>query len=89
MQLFNQLRQAGLDLPQSFCAMILLSHLPNKMFNLASTITQTVAATNFDMETIAGRILAEIDLRATHRPLASQISAAASKEPFANRTDVI
>ena len=26
-QLFDQLRQAGLDLPQSFCTMIVLSHL--------------------------------------------------------------
>ena len=53
-QLFDQLRQAGLDLPQSFDAMILLSHLPNDMFTLASTITP-----------IASRILAEIDLQAT------------------------
>ena len=79
MQLFDQLRQAGLDLPQSFCAMILLSHLPDEMFNLASTITQTVA----------GRILAEIDLRATCQPLASRISAIASNEPSANRTNLI
>ena len=64
-QLFDQLRQAGLDLPQSFCAMILLSHLPDDMFTLASTITQTVAVANFDLETVASRILAEIDLRAT------------------------
>ena len=88
-QLFHQLRQAGLDLPQSFCTMILLSHLPNNMFTLASTITQTVAVANFDLETVASTILAEIDLRATRRPLASQISAIQSKESSANRTTVI
>ena len=64
-QLFDQLCQAGLNLPQSFCAMILLFHLSNNMFTLASTITQTIAIANFDIETIASRILAEIDLRAT------------------------
>ena len=57
-QLFDQLCQAGLDLPQSFRAMILLSHLPDDMFTLASTITQTIAIANFDLETIASRILA-------------------------------
>ena len=64
-QLFDQLRQAGLDLPQSFHAMIVLSHIPDDMFTLASTITQTVAVANFDLETVASRILAEIDLWAT------------------------
>ena len=61
-QLFDQLHQADLDLPQPFHAIILLSHLPNDMFTLASTITQTVAVANFDLETVAGRILAKIDL---------------------------
>ena len=88
-QLFDQLHQAGLDLPQSFHAMILLSHLPDNMFTLTSTITQTVAVANFDLETIASRILAEIDLRATHGPLASRITAVQSEEPSANRTTVI
>ena len=88
-QLFDQLRQAGFDLPQSFHAMILLSHLPDDMFTLASTITQTVAVANFDLETVASRILAEIDLRATCRPLASRISAVQSEESSANRTTVI
>ena len=89
MQLFDQMKQAGLDLPESLCAMILLSHLPDDMFNLASTITQTVAVPSFDIETIAGRILAEMDLWAMHRPLAFQISAVASEEPSVNRTDII
>ena len=88
-QLFDQLHQAGLDLPQSFHAMILLSDLSDDMFTLASTITQTIAVANFDLETIASRILAEIDLRATCRPLASRISAIQSKEASANRTTVI
>ena len=88
-QLFDQLHQAGLDLPQSFCAMILLSHLSDDMFTLASTITQTIAIANFDLETVASRILAEIDLRATRQPLASQISAVQSEEASANWTTVI
>ena len=69
--------------------MILLSHLPDDMFTLASTITQTVAVANFDLETVASRILAEIDLWATRRPLASQISAIQSEESSVNRTTVI
>ena len=88
-QLFNQLHQAGLDLSQSFRAMILLSHLPDDMFTLASTITQTVAVANFDLKTVASRILAEIDLWATCQPLASWISTVQSEEPSANRTTVI
>ena len=56
-QLFDQLHQAGLDLPQSFRAMILLSHLPDDMFTLAPTITQTVAIANFELETVASRNL--------------------------------
>ena len=66
MQLFDQMKQAGLDLLQLFHAMILLSHLPNKMFNLTSTIMQTVVIPSFDMETVAGKIVAEMDLQATH-----------------------
>ena len=72
MQLFDQMKQAGLDLPESFCAMILLFHLSDDMFNLtstitqtiaiSSTITQTVAVPSFNMETVAGRILAEMML---------------------------
>ena len=69
--------------------MILLSHLPNDVFTLASTITQTVAVVNFDLKTIASRILVEIDLRAMRQPLASRISAIQSEEPSANRTTVI
>ena len=88
-QLFDQLRQAGLDLPQSFHAMILLSHLSDDMFTLTSTITQTIAVANFDLETVANRILAEIDLQATRRPLAFRISAIQSEESSANRTTVI
>ena len=59
------------------------------MFTLASIITQTVAIANFDLETVAGRILAKIDLWATCQPLASQISAIQSKESSANGTTVI
>ena len=87
MQPFNQMKPAGLDLPQSFCAMILLSHLPDEMFNLASTITQTVAVATFHMETVASRILAKMDLWATRRPLASWITAVQSEESSANRTN--
>ena len=88
-QLFDQLCQAGLNLPQLFHTMILLSHLPDDMFTLASTITQTVAVANFDLETIASRILAEIDLRAMCQPLASRIFTVQSEEASANRTTVI
>ena len=69
--------------------MILLSHHPNNMFTLASTITQTVAVANFALKTVASRVLAEIDLRATRRPLASRISAVQSEESSANSTTVI
>ena len=89
MQLFDQMRQASLNLPQSFHAMILLSHLPDDMFNLASTITQTVAAATFNMETVSGRILAKMDLQATCCPLASCISAVETEETSINRTNII
>ena len=88
-QLFDQLCQAGLDLPQSFHTLILLSHLPDDMFTITSTITQTIAVANFNLETVASRILAEIDLQATHQPLASRISAVQSEDASAHRITLI
>ena len=39
-QLFEQMTQAGLNLPQSFQAIIILTLLPDDFFILSSTITQ-------------------------------------------------
>ena len=49
MSLFDQMTQAGLDLPQTFCAIILLNNLPSEYNSLASTIVQTITVANFDM----------------------------------------
>ena len=48
MSLFDQMTQAGLDLPQTFRAMILLNNLPPKYNSLTSTIAQTITIANFD-----------------------------------------
>ena len=67
--------QAGLDLPQTFHAMILLNNLPPEYNSLTSTIIQTITVANFDMQHVPAAILMEMDLQATHKPLHAQISA--------------
>ena len=44
---FEQMTSAGLDLPDSFCAMFLLTHLPNDFFSFCSTVSQTIASNDF------------------------------------------
>ena len=51
--------------------MIFFSQLCDDLFSLSSTITQTVAEVDFAMDTVASRVLAEMDICATHQPLAS------------------
>ena len=83
--------QAGLNLPQSFRAMIILTLLSDNFFTLSSTITQTVEETNFMVDTITSHVLCEINLHSSCKPLSSQIANVEFKEPtaFANRTNVI
>ena len=50
MSLFGQMTQAGLDLPQTFRAMILLNNLPPEYNCFTSTIVQTITIANFDMQ---------------------------------------
>ena len=90
-QLFEQMTQAGLNLPQSFRAMIILTLLPNNFFTLSSTITQTVEETNFRVDTITSHVLHKIDLHSLHKPLSFQTANVEFKEPIAsvNRTNVI
>ena len=89
-QLFNQLTQSGLNLPNSFCAMLILTQLPDDLFSLASTIMQTLKDGDFNTDNVTKAILADLNLHATHRPLAFQILEV-SGEPSssANRTNVI
>ena len=90
--LFDQMTQAGLDLPQTFHAMILLNNLPPKYNSLASTIVQTITVANFDMQHVTAAILMEMDLRATRKPLHARISAIQESEDpssLINRTNVI
>ena len=92
MSLFDQMTQAGLDLPQTFRAMILLNNLPSEYNSLASTIVQTITVANFDMQHVTAAILMEMDLRATHKPLHAQISAMQESEDpssLINQTNVI
>ena len=89
-QLFDQLTQSGLNLSYSFHAMLILTQLPNDLFGLASTITQTLKNGDFNTDNVTKAILADLNLHATHRPLTSQISEV-SGEPSssANRMNVI
>ena len=91
MQLFEQMTQAGLNLPESFHAMIILTLLPDDFFTLSSTITQTVEEVNFTVDTITSRVLRELDLRSLCKPLSARISNVEFDEPSAsaNRTNVI
>ena len=92
MSLFDQMTQAGLDLPQTFRAMILLNNLPPEYNSLTSTIVQTITIANFNMQHITAAILMEMDLRATRKLLHARISAVQeSKDPSSliNRTNVI
>jgi hypothetical protein len=91
MSLFDQMTQAGLNLPQTFRAMILLNDLPSESNTLASTIVQTLEVANFDINHISSCILMEMDLWATHKPLHAQISHAEFEGPFSliKRTNVI
>ena len=89
-QLFDQLIQSGLNLPNSFHAMLILTQLPDDLFDLASTITQILKDSDFNTDNVTKAILADLNLCAIHRPLASQISEV-SGEPSssANRMNVI
>ena len=90
-QLFKQMTQAGLNLLQSFRAMIILTLLPNDFFILSSTITQTVEETNFTIDTITSWVLHEINLHSLCKPLSSWITNFEFEEPSAsvNRTNFI
>ena len=90
-QLFEQMTQAGLNLPQSFRAMIILTLLLDNFFILSSTITQTVEETNFTVDTTTSHVSHEIDLCSSCKPLSSWITNVEFKEPTAsaNRTNII
>ena len=79
-QLFDQLTQSGLNLPNSFHIMLILTQLPNDLFGLASTITQTLKDGDFNTDNVTKAILVNLNLHATHRPLAFRISEV-SREP--------
>ena len=70
--------------------MLILTQLPDDLFGLASTIMQTLKDGDFNTDNVTKAILANLNLHATHRPLASRISEV-SREPSssANRTNVI
>ena len=92
MSLFDQMTQAGLDLPQTFHAMILLNNLPSEYNSLASTIVQTITVANFDMQHVTAAILMEMDLWATRKPLHARISAVQESEDpssLINQTNII
>ena len=73
-QLFDQLTQSGLNLSNSFRTMLILTQLPNDLFGLVSTIMQTLKDGDFNTDNVTKAILADLNLHATCRPLASQIS---------------
>jgi hypothetical protein len=91
MSLFDQMTQASLNLPQTFRAKILLNNLPSEYNTLASTIVQTLEVANFNIDHVSSRILMEMDLWATRKPLHAQIFHVESEDPSSliNRTNVI
>jgi len=80
--------KAGLNLPEFFKAMFVLTRLPDDFFTMSLTLVQTTAEADFTVELVTQRILMEIDLRSSIRPLASRISSV-QNEASANRTNVI
>jgi len=89
---FQKLTKAGYNLTKTLHTMILLLGLLNNYFALASTIMQTVEPANFNMSTISKRILMDMDLRTTCKPLHAQISQAESRgqsSSSVNRTNMI
>ena len=73
-QLFNELTQPGLNFPNSFCTMLILTQLPDNLFGLASTITQTLKDSDFNTNNVTKAILANLNLCATCWPLSFWIS---------------
>jgi len=88
LSLFEQMTKAGLNLPEFFKAMFVLTRLPDDFFTMSSTLVQTTAEADFTVELVIQHILMEIDLRSSIRPLASRISSV-QNEATANRTNVI
>ena len=90
-QLFEQMTQAGLNLPQSFRAIIILILLPDDFFTLSSTIQVIVEETNLTVDIITSHVLCKINLCSSCKPFSSQITNVEFEEPIAsaNRTNVI
>ena len=65
-QLFDQLTQSGLNLSNSFRAMLILTQLPDDLFGLVSTIMQTFKDSDFNTDNVTKAILADLNLRAIH-----------------------
>ena len=68
-QLFDQLTQSGLNLPDSFCSMLILTQLPDDLFGLACTIMQTLKDSDFNTDNVTKAILADLNLCANCQPL--------------------
>jgi len=62
LSLFEQMTKAGLNLPEFFKAMFVLTRLPDDFFTMSSTLVQTTAEADFTVELVTQRILMEIDL---------------------------
>ena len=89
-QLFDQLTQSGLNLSNPFHSMLILTQLPDDLFGLASTIIQTLKDSDFNTDNVTKAILADLNLRATRRPLASRISeVSGGPSSSANQMNVI
>ena len=70
--------------------MLILTQLPDDLFSLVSTIMQTLKDGDFNTDNVTKAILADLNLHATHRPLAFQISEVSEESSSsANQTNVI
>ena len=69
--LFEQMTKAGLNLPESFKAMFILTHLPDNFFTMSSTLVSTTAEANFTVDLVIQCVLQEINLQSSICPLTS------------------
>ena len=60
--LFEQMTKAGLNLPEFFKAMFILTRLPHKFFTISLTLIQTTAEADFTVELVTQHIPMEIEL---------------------------
>ena len=86
--LFEDMCSTGLNLPEDFKAMLLLTRLPDDYFQFCSTLVQTVTEPDFTCDLITTHINTELNM-CSSCSLSSRISEVQISEHFANWTIAI